>query len=332
MRKLVWITMLVTAAWCAWWITASIGMRASIAAWLETRTAEGWQAETSGITGGGFPGTLRAGLTDLTLADPQAGIAIETAALDISARAWWPGDVSVMLDDGPILLASPLGRSTLTMDGSVMSLNLHPGTALELEALGWTAGAWNLANASGTVVQAQDLTLTITQTQGATYELLAQASGFAPGDAIRKQLRMANTIPPTFDSLQLKATVTFDTEWDSSALDKRRPQPRNISLHLAEARWGDLKLNFAADLVVDVNGTPEGTLAIQAQNWRAMLDLAEAAGKLSRARRQQSEGILQALAQASGNPKTLDVTLSLGDGAIKLGFIPLLPSPRLLLR
>jgi hypothetical protein len=63
-----------------------------------------------------------------------------------------------------------------------------------------------------------------------------------------------------------------------------------------------------------------------------MLDLAEAAGKLSRARRQQSEGILQALAQASGNPKTLDVTLSLGDGAIKLGFIPLLPSPRLLLR
>ena len=332
MRKLIWITVFVTAAWCAWWIAASIGMRTSIVAWLDARTVEGWQAETSGISGGGFPATLRAGLTDLALADPQAGIAIETAALDISARAWWPGYLRVTLDDGPILLASPLGRSTLTMDGGVMSLNLRPGGALELETLGWTAGAWSLANANGTALQAQDLELTIAQTQGATYKLLAQVSGFAPGEALRKTLGMANTTPPRFDSLQLRATVTFDAVWDRRALDTRRPQPRQITLHLAEARWGDLQLNFAADLVVDANGTPEGTLTIQAQNWRAMLELAEASGTLPQHLRQQAVGILQVLAQASGNPETLDVTLSLGDGAVKLGFIPLLPSPRLILR
>ncbi|WP_299295169.1 DUF2125 domain-containing protein [uncultured Tateyamaria sp.] len=332
MRKILWVVMLALLAWCGWWWLASAGLRGGVEAWFDDRAAEGWQADLGTVEGGGFPLTLRAGLRDIAVADPDAGLAVETAALDISAPAWWPGDVTVQLDDGPILLASPLGRSTLTMQGGTMALQLHPGTALELEALGWTAGAWQVSDASGVQMSADALTLTMTQTEGATYDLVARADTFAPGDATRAALRLPDSIPAAFDSLQMQATVTFDTAWDRRALDQARPQPRRIDLHLAEARWGDLRLNLSAALDVDQTGVPTGTVAIQAENWRAMLDVAQTAGILPPQLRGQAEGILNALAGASGNAETLDVELTLDGGAVRLGFIPIAPAPRLIIR
>lgn len=332
MRKLMWMIALIALAWSGWWFVASSGLRGGVSTWLDARAAEGWQAEVSGIEGGGFPVSLRAGLTDLALADPRAGLAIATDRLDISAPTWWPGDVTITLDDGPILLASPLGRNLLTMQDGTMALNLHPGTALELEALGWTSGRWSVADQGAIMSQASDLTLTTTQTDGPTYDIVARANTFAPGDATRRALRLPDSFPQAFDSLQMRATVTFDTVWDRRALDSRRPQPRQIALHLAEARWGDLHLNFAADLNVDANGIADGEVALQAQNWRSILDLAEASGTLPSELRRQAEGILRALAQASGNPEALDITLNVNKGMIALGFIPLVPAPRLILR
>ncbi|GGX53722.1 hypothetical protein GCM10007385_22340 [Tateyamaria omphalii] len=332
MRKVMWIVALAALAWCGWWWFASAGLRGAVQTWFDAQRAQGWQAEVGAVEGGGFPLTLQAGLRDIALADPAAGLAIETEALDIAAPAWWPGDVTVTLDDAPILIASPLGQSTLTMADGVMALNLHPGTALELEALGWTAGPWQVDDADGLRMQANDLTLTMEQVEGAQYALVATADTFTPGAATRRGLRLPENFPRAFDSLQLRADVTFDQPWDRRALDQRRPQPRVVDLHLVEAIWGDMKFNLSADLTVDVQGVPTGTIAIQAENWRDMLDMSEAAGLLPTQLRGQAEGVLQALAGASGNENTLDVELSVRDGAIRLGFIPLAPAPRLILR
>ena len=332
MRKISWVVVLAVLAWSGWWFAASTGLRGGIAGWFEARAAEGWQAEVAQIDSGGFPLSLEAGLRDVALADPDAGLAIETDRLDIRARAAWPGDVTVILDDGPILLASPLGRSTLTMQTGVMALNLHAGTALELEKLSWTAGPWKVANAIGTQAEAQTLDLTMNQRTGATYDLAARAAGFAPGDVTRQRLLLPDNFPRAFDSLQMQAEVTFDTMWDRRALDTQRPQPRQIRLHRAEARWGDLSLNFAANLTVDADGMPDGTLSVQAQNWRTILDLVERSQVLPSSLRGQAETVLQALAGASGNPSTLDVDLTISGGWISLGFLPLIQAPRLMIR
>ncbi|MEL7131701.1 MAG: DUF2125 domain-containing protein [Pseudomonadota bacterium] len=332
MRKVIWIIAVVALAWCGWWWVASASLRGAVTTWFDARAAEGWQAELRRVEGGGFPLTLHAGLRDMAVADPDAGVAIRTNALDISAPAWWPGDVTVTLDNGPILLASPLGRSMLTMQNGVMALNLHPGTALEIEALGWTSGPWRVSDAQGAQAAASDLTLTMVQTEGKQYALTAAATTFTPGDAARRGLRLPEDFPEAFDSLQMRADITFDTAWDRRALDQRRPQPRVIDLHLAEAIWGDLQFNLSADLTVDEIGVPAGTIAIQAENWRTMLDLAQNVGVLPAQLRGQAESVLQALANASGNADTLDVELTLRDGAVRLGFLPLAPAPRLILR
>ncbi len=332
MRKLIWVSGAVILAWCAWWWIATSGLTRGIEGWLDARTAEGWQAEATSISSGGFPTHLNARIADLALADPEAGLAIQTNQLDISAPAWWPGDVHVRLDDKPILLASPLGQSELVMQDGILALNLHPGTALELENLGWTAGPWQVRDATGLQAQAQSLTLTMIQTSGATYDLRADAQAFSPGDAARRAVQLPDGFPQAFDSLQLDATVTFDTMWDRNALDTRRPQPRVVKLELAEARWGDLSLNLAADLTVDSEGLADGTLSLQAENWPKMLDLAQGAGVLPAQLRGQADGILRALARSSGNPDTLNVNLTVRSGMVVLGFIPVAPFPRIVIR
>lgn len=332
MRKILIAVVLACALWSAWWWAASATLQGGITAWFDARAGEGWQAEFGDLSGGGFPFELQANLTDIALADPDAGLAIQTNTLAVTAPAYWPGDVTLMLDEGPVLLASPLGRSTLRMQGGTMALNLHPGTALELETLGWTSGPWRIEDTVGTQIQADTLRLTMTQMSEATYGFEARANGFAPGAATRANLRLPDNFPRAFDSLTLQATVRFDRPWDRRALSTARPQPRQIKLHLAEAKWGDLNLNFAADLTVDSAGTPDGHVSIQAENWRTMLDLAHASGTLPEALRGQADNILQLLAGASGNPDTLDVDLTLKDGAIFLGFLPIGPAPRLILR
>ncbi|MEO0380260.1 MAG: DUF2125 domain-containing protein [Pseudomonadota bacterium] len=332
MRKLLIAVVFMGAVWSAWWWAASSALQGGITTWFDARVADGWQAELGDISGGGFPFELRASLSDIAVADPDAGLAMQTDDLIVIAPAYWPGDVTLLLDEGPILLASPLGRSTLTMQDGTMALNLHPGTALELEKLGWTSGAWQLQDDAGTQIEAETLALTMTQTTAATYDFNAQASALAPGEPTRARLRLPDTFPRAFDSLMLHATVTFDRPWDRRALSTARPQPRQIRLHLAEAKWGDLNLNFAADLSVDSAGVPDGNVSIQAENWRAMLDLAQASGTLPEALRGRAENVLQVLAGASGNPDTLDVDLTLRDGGIFLGFLPIGPAPRLILR
>lgn len=332
MRRLVWIVVLAALLWSGWWFVASSGLRGGFETWLAERSAEGWQAEASEIAGGGFPLSLRADIRNLALADPETGLAVQTDHLRISAPAWWPGHATLALDDGPIAIASPFGRSDLTMARSVMAARLAPGTRLEVQDLGWTAGAWVVRDASGVQAQGDDLTLTMTQTEGPTYHFDASASGFAPGSAARLGLRLPDTFPEAFDSLQMQAEVTFDRPWDRRALAERRPQPRLIKLTLAEARWGDLSINLAADLVVAEDGTPEGTMALQAENWQTMLDIAQGTGALPAGLRDQAEGVLAALARASGNETTLDVDLTLRNGLVLFGIFPVGQAPRLILR
>ncbi|MEO1557288.1 MAG: DUF2125 domain-containing protein [Pseudomonadota bacterium] len=332
MRKVSIVLVLICAAWCLWWWVASSALQNGVQAWFDARQTEGWQAELGGIRGGGFPMHLQAGLSGVALADPDAGLAVQTDQLDIAAPAHWPGDVTVTLDDGPILIATPLARSSLTMQDGQIALRLHPGTALALDALGWTSKQWTISDTAGVRVGADTLTLTMTQNSGPTYDFVARADTFTPGDATRARLRLPDTFPRAFDSLTLQARVTFDRAWDRRALDTVRPQPRQITLHLAEAKWGDLNLSFAANLSVSAEGIPDGTMSIQAENWRTMLDFAQASGTLPPAFRDQADRILQVLAGASGNPDTLDVDLTLRDGAIYLGFLPIAPAPRLILR
>ncbi len=334
MPRITWAAAGLALAWTAWWFWVAETARTAAEAWFDARRAEGWQADYDRLDLGGYPLRLEAELVQPALADPETGVALTASAVGVSAPARWPGDITVTLPEDPITLASPEGRAALLMQAATAQMALRPGTALELERLDFASGPWSLEGPGGQVLLAEDLGIAMTQDNAApqTYRLTAGATDLQPGSAPRAALRVPESWPVSFDTFAVEMQVRFDRVWDRQAIEIARPQPRAIDLVLAEAVWGTLELRAAADLTVDADGVPSGPVSLQARNWQEMLGLAERAGLLPPALVPQAQRVLRALAAASGDPRAIDVTLTLRDGQIRMGFVPLGPAPRLLLR
>lgn len=334
MLRLVWVVVLVALGWSGWWALAARGVGSGIEAWLDQQRAAGWQAEALSVSTSGYPLSLDTEVLNLALADPATGVAIEVSRLDFASPAWWPGDVILTLPSDPIRLANPSGQATLTMQEAQADLKLHPGQALELEHMALISGPWIVTQPEGDLIAASDLILQMTQDPNdpIAYGFTANATALQPGPVLRDRFFVPTDWPVSFESFTLQMRVAFDRPWDLRALEQARPQPRRIDLPLAEAAWGDLRLRLAAELDIDADAVPSGTVTLQARNWREMLTLAQSAGLLPSELRPQLESILSALAGTSGNPEAFDVTLTLANGRVSMGFLPLGPAPRIYLR
>jgi hypothetical protein len=334
MRRLIGLAVLVPLLWCGWWLFASDRLESGLEQWFADRRAEGWQAEVSGIDTGGFPLDLEKTLREPMLADPRTGVAFSTEALRLTTRAWWPGIASVTFPGEEILLASPLQSLTIAPREARADLALHPGPRLELREMAATSGPWEMTTPQGRLMRAEGLTLRMAQAEEAreVYAFTLDAPAFQPGALMRAALRIPADWPVAFDSLALQATVGFDRPFDRTTIEDARPQPRRIDLARAEAAWGSMLLRAAAGLDITPQGVASGEVTLQARNWREMLSLAATAGVLPPSLLPQMETILDALARGSGNPEALDVTLTVQDGVIYLGFIPLGRAPLIVLR
>ncbi len=334
MRRLIWILLILSILWCAWWAVFGFGLKTGLETWFKDRRDAGWQAEYSTLELHGFPTRVRTNFTAIELADPLAGLAISLPTLGISAPTYWPGDVTVDLPNIPIQISTPQQKSEVTVQNGKADLRLHPGTALELEQLSLTTDVWLASSQIGALYGADGLTLSMIQSDDDPnrYSFVARAKGFKPGDIPRAKLRVPQSWPLTFETLELDGSITFSRPWDLDAIEKNRPQPRKIQLKLAEAAWSDLRVFFAADLLVDDQGVPSGTVNIQAENWQTILDLAQDAELINPTIRRQAEQALSLLARFSGDPNALDVQLNFRAGFLAVGIIPIGPAPRLILR
>ncbi len=316
-----------------YWLGAGIWMQRGIASWFDTQEARGWQAEFAGMSLGGFPGRHQTTLSAPALADPATGAAWQADALVIDSRAIWPGHVTLRFADAPQRLSyfdQTLALDTRTM---VADLRLRPGLALQLEHMSLISGPWSLTAEAGGLVAADTLVVSASQQETpAQYTLRLDAQSFTPGDRLLELARISRTLPESFETLELRADITFDKPWDLSALETARPQPRFVDLELAEIHWGALRLLAAGDFTVDDEGIPEGVITIKAENWRDMISLARQAGVLPEAAVDPLERTLSLLEGLGGNRNALDLQLNLRGGAVALGPLPLGPAPRLIIR
>lgn len=334
MRRLILGLAMLALLWCGWWAVAAFGLSSGAQAWFDARRGEGWQADLDGVDTGGFPNRITADLIAPALADPDTGLALSMDRLTLSARAAWPGDVAVMLPDTPIAIATPQGRWSVLVSEARADMNLHPGTALELEAMGASSAAFRVEDARGqSLFGAWDLTLTLSQGDvPERYALSFDVTEFTPGEAPRRALSLPDDWPLVFDVLTARASVQFDRPLDRRTLEDRRPQPQQILLDRIEARWGDMTFLATGTLTADANRRAQGELVIKAENWQRMLDAAELAGILPPEFRPQAESVLSSLAAGTGRTDELDLTLRFDGGLTRLGFLPLGPAPLMVLR
>ncbi|SDC97229.1 DUF2125 domain-containing protein [Ruegeria marina] len=333
MLNLVRVALLAAALWSGYWAVAGFGLRGSVTGWFSVQAERGWQAEYSDIRLSGFPFRHRITIDAPALADPSTGTAWRADRLALESPAIWPGRQTLHFPETAQRLS--YYDHTLVIEAEAMraDLNLAPGNALTLQSMALTSGEWSVSRGAEVLADADALSLSMVQQDAPEhYRIHAEAPDFSPGKDMRRLLGGSEQLPRSFDRLELDLNVAFDKPWDRSALEQSRPQPRVIDLKLAEAVWGELRLFAAGKVTVDEYGVPTGEVALKAENWREMVNMAQQSGALPARAAEPLTRVLNMLAGLGGNPEALDLELGFRGGYVTLGPIPLGPAPRLFLR
>lgn len=333
MKRLLVVVLVAAGLWAGyWWIGAS-GVKSGFAAWFDARRAEGWVADSADITVQGFPNRFDTTFTDIRLADPETGWAWEAPFFQLLALSYRPNHVIAVWPRDQ-KLATPLQKYTVTSAEMQASAVVGADTDLPLERANLVADTLSITDEAGETTAMTALRLAVERVADseATYHLGWAAENLAPARAARLRLDTTGELPQTLSAFRADIRASFDRPWDRHAIETARPQPTQITVRLAEAHWGDLELAVAGQVEVDADGHPTGQMTVKARNWRDILQLARASGRLPGGLADQLETGLSMIAQLSGNSQTLDIPLDFRGGRVFLGPVPIGPAPVLKLR
>ncbi len=334
MRIMIRLLILLAVIWSGWWWLAATFIDRGADGWLAARRSEGWQAQVQPIATKGFPSKFQTQITDLSLADPEKGVALRLDSATVSAPAYWPGYVTLALPSSPIELDIAAITHLFRVQNGTARLHLHPGASLQLDHMQTRGGAWQWNTRQGNALAGDDWAMQVAQNPAVIekYQFDLQITNLRPGDQLRTLLSVPSDWPLSFEHFSADLAVTFDRPWDRRAVEDQRPQPRRITLQDAKATWGPIRLVANGDLIVDDMGIPEGAANLLVENWTELLELAVAGGVLTANIRPQAQAMLGALANMGGDPTRLDLSLRFAAGEMYLGPIRLGPAPRIVLR
>lgn len=333
MRKLIWLVLAVFILYSGYWIIGARGTEHAIAAWIDARANEGWQAETVEVKTRGFPARFDTAIMEPRLADPRTGVALSTPKIEILSQSFRPTRFTLHMAP-ELTLASPYQRLDLTQDSAEAQLFVDPGPNLTLDHASVAIDGLKLLSTAtwGLTLDSAQVASQRRADDALTHDITLNAQGFAPTGGLVEDLDPKGLLSDRFEELDLKITATFDSPWDIHALEGPRPQPTHIDVENFSAHWGELKLKLTGAFDVDKRGYPVGKVAVKAENWREMIELAIATGAIPENMSNLALRGGEMLAGLSGRKDTIDAELNLKDGMITLGFIPLGPAPRIVIR
>lgn len=331
LKRLLIVILVAAAAWSGYWFVGSAGVRAGFEGWFADRRAEGWAADYSDLAVRGFPNRFDTTIDDIVLADPETGWAWEAPFFQLLALSYKPTSVIAVWPHEQSI-STPFDKIAVTSQDLRASLTLDAAPRLPLDHATLVGSGLDFAGAERASVGTLRLATQRIEGTEAEYRYGVLAETVSLPAALVDRLSTGIALPGAVKKLELDMTVAYDRPWDMDALEVARPQPVQLDLDLAEAEWGELKLAATGEVEVDAAGLPIGTLSIKAERWRDMLRVAVSAGALPDGVARSAERALGFIANLSGNPNSLNVTLDLRDGGIYLGPVLLGPAPVMRLR
>jgi len=332
MKVLAWILGLTAALWSGvWYLGATAAERVSLA-WLDQQAEAGWLATYDSVETTGYPMRFDTRFSGLDLADPFTGWTWSAGDFRLIQPAYQPQTVRAIWPREQILTTD---RQSLTIRADLMQalLQLRPTDRFSLVRAEADLAGFDIRSNWGWTSAIDTARLTIADQGDDTtrYDVTFDARGVTPAGEVLRLLDPDRDLPEAIERLTINTVLAFERQWDMRALEVARPQITRIELAELRAGWGGLALRASGILQVDARGIPTGDLALNAENWRAMIALGVNAGAIPGAMQSTLENGLALIAGLSGRPSDLDVTLSFSDGQAYLGPIPLGPAPRLTL-
>lgn len=331
-RIIILTMVLLAVGWGGFWLIASRTTERVLTGWLEDRQAEGWSVSYAGLDTSGFPNRLDTTITELSLTDPDTGIRWSAPVFQNLSLVYRPTHVIAVLP-GRHTFATSAVTHHVESDRFRASVVFAPALELPIQrsTIELRDGVINSQAGDRTsTLGVSDAVLSMRETPGATghvYDLSLRASGVRPDAALMQRLSRSGAFQDTLDQIEVQATIRFDAPWDRYALERARPQPREIALDQVTAQWGKLSLAASGTLTVNAEGQLQGALQIKAEQWRDMITVARASGALPQSLVGPVTRAGEILARASGDPTTFDTTLEYDRGRASLGPIPIGKAP-----
>ncbi|MGY3438184.1 MULTISPECIES: DUF2125 domain-containing protein [unclassified Marinovum] len=327
MKRLALVILVVALGWSGYWLWGKQVLVRSYDGWFAERRDEGWNAQYGDMAVRGFPNRHDTTWTDLALSDPESGLGWQAPFFQLlllsynrhHAIAVWPDAQTITTPDGEYAITSDKLQASLVTKGA----------AHVLERANLVADVLNVTAPEGATTALAQLRMATTRAEGAAYDMAVVVDGLAlPAGVVQAT---GGALPQTFSEARLAARLVFSEPW-ALAATRARPQPTAIELSEAALEWGPMALRMTGDLEIDGKGRGTGKVHVQAKNWREMLEVARASGEVSAVMVDGIETALSLLAQISGSRNSLDLTLTLDKGEMRLGPLPLGPAPRFVLR
>lgn len=332
MKRLLVVIIAAAALYAGYWFIGSSGATAGFERWFEERRSEGWQADYASIDTRGFPSRFDTTITDIALADPDTGLAYTAPFLQIFALSYKPEHIIAVWPNTQSF-SSPFGKTAITSADMRASLIVKKNAALALEKANFVANTLSATMENGAVFGADRALIAVETTATAqnSYHFGVDLGNVTLPHPTGLRLDIG-LLPKTLEYARGDVTAQFSAPWDLNAVQSQRPQPTRIDVKLIEAKWGQLELRLAGGFDVDSAGRANGQITIKAQNWRDIVKVAAASGAIPTQLVNPIEQGLSLLSGLSGNRKTLDLPLTMDQGMMKLGPIPLGPAPLFHLR
>lgn len=336
LRRLIVVVLVAALLWGGHWVFGAWGLEKATRAWLDARRADGWVAEAESVVVRGFPNRFDMKLSGLQLADPQTGWAWTAPFFQTLALSYQPYRIIAVWPPEQVL-QTPLERLTISGERLRGSLFLAPDTSLALQRSSFELDGLSIRSDAGWETRLTEgafatRVVPAENPDPLTHQISFKARSWQVPSRLLARFAGTEALPDTLDAVDADMTVRFSAPWDRAAIERARPQPRQIDVALAEAKWGAMELKLAGSLDIDENGQPTGTMTVKATNWREILQIGIAAGLVPKRLERPISSALELASQLSGTSETLDIPLNFKDGEIRIGLAAIAPAPVILLR
>ncbi|WP_136682443.1 DUF2125 domain-containing protein [Falsirhodobacter xinxiangensis] len=314
MRVVLGSVLVAAVAYGGYWFVGSHMFRKGAEDWFAAQQAEGLVAEREALSVTGFPSRFDLTVTAPHIADPQTGWGWRAPFAQIFALSYNPTHVIFALPDDQVV-ETPLGDVAVAATGLKGSVRV----GLDLAPVRTAATGESIrATLPDGEALADSFRWGSRVTEGAIHEVALEIAGLgltAPGVDLRGGSFTAN------------GTVTLAPVVADLPVDERPVEMPLDALSLTQAvlRFGDVSVQVSGDVTADADGFAAGQMLLRVEDWPAALDAAVKAGLIPENRAETLEGGFRMMA----NGDAVEMPLTLADGVVRFGPLPLANAPRL---
>lgn len=327
MRKLLFLLVTLTVLWSGYWFVGSSVIRSAATDLLAAQAARGLTAETSSLSVAGFPNRFDLTAEGIRFADPASGIGWQAPFAQIFAMTWKPWHIIAALPPEQTVTL-PGQEVTITSEGLRASVRARPSTDLPLAMAIVESGPLSATSLQGWTYAVDKAVLSLgaaTATPNG-YDITADIAGLAPDAALLLRLAPDGELPPTISEIRLRATATLTAPLDRHA-EKTNPRIAAVDLADMAVSWGRVTLSAEGSIAPDDQGIASGRINFTVANWRTIMPILVASGTVRPQLARTVETMLDGLAKQTGDPEVLKIPLTMQDGWMSLGPLPLGPAP-----